>query len=327
MVNDKLLHQEQEKVISICHLLLSQLRKNPLSLEFHSSYKRTINFTIKKGQQEDFSPYAIISFLTNDLGMQASSLRLPEASFQKVKEAVSHVKKEDILFLILDQDQNLILSKHGQELKLGNLYVSYDASMPAFCNQEIENILGKKDIILSEIINCGKAEGIRELLLNELGFFGEKISPVYLNLTRGQNFIKEDFHDFCRQYKEEGKIISYERLIGYGSGLTPYMDDFLAGIMIGENALSQTKNNLSLLEKLANKTNKISFHLLNLAARGLVAEHIKNLLLSLAKEPTKANMQDIRQKIKKVLDFGHSSGTDTLCGIYLAILLSERGKL
>lgn len=110
------------------------------------------------------------------------------------------------------------------------------------------------------------------------------------------------------------------RLIGLGIGLTPSGDDFLCGFLAGLRMSSSVSSQIltvksdnfrQILEKKIcshlNRTNEISAAFLHCAALGQFSIPI-HLLLS-----SEITAEQIYQAFSGI---GHSSGIDTLCGIY-----------
>lgn len=100
------------------------------------------------------------------------------------------------------------------------------------------------------------------------------------------------------------------RLIGLGLGLTPGGDDFLCGVLAGLILCGKTGHPFSLaLQKQIGAhledTNAVSAAFLRCALKGQFSKAVNSLLLL----PTPAEIFAAFSAI------GHSSGTDTLCGI------------
>ena len=99
-----------------------------------------------------------------------------------------------------------------------------------------------------------------------------------------------------------GRLVAGVRLIrGCGEGLTPSGDDFLCGWMLARR-LRRKGTALILVNALGK--NPVSNAFLGLSARGRVNVAVKKLLQA----PSAA-------RVKKVCNFGHSSGADLLCGL------------
>ena len=101
------------------------------------------------------------------------------------------------------------------------------------------------------------------------------------------------------------------RLIGLGIGLTPSGDDFLCGVLAGSSLLQARSLPLCALlrEKISLHlcdTNDISAAFLQCALADQVSLPVKKLLTASCAEEIAAAFRQI----------GHSSGMDTLCGIY-----------
>lgn len=101
------------------------------------------------------------------------------------------------------------------------------------------------------------------------------------------------------------------RLIGLGTGLTPSGDDFLCGVLAGFALIDKTDSIFSLslrteIEKHLYDTNDISRTFLVCALDGQYSLPVNALF----KEPSINEITDSFQKI------GHSSGIDTLCGVF-----------
>ncbi len=101
-------------------------------------------------------------------------------------------------------------------------------------------------------------------------------------------------------------------LLGAGEGLTPSFDDFLAGMLLADRLL---KFNLMLIPWdffaiAAGKTTRQSLQQLAFAASGRLNLAFEEFCAGLCmKEMSSAS-------ILKVMHYGHSSGTDILCGIW-----------
>ena len=151
-----------------------------------------------------------------------------------------------------------------------------------------------------------------ELLLNQPNLVGESL---YMNAI--QNILLQ----FRQSIGDSAKMAdTLCRLIGLGIGLTPSGDDFLCGFLAGLRMSSSVSSQIltvksdnfrQILEKKIcshlNRTNEISAAFLHCAALGQFSIPI-HLLLS-----SEITAEQIYQAFSGI---GHSSGIDTLCGIY-----------
>ena len=101
------------------------------------------------------------------------------------------------------------------------------------------------------------------------------------------------------------------KLIGLGIGLTPSGDDFLCGVLAGAHLMCQTGHPFirqlsARLSECLSLTNDISQSFLTLALQGQFSRPVLLLQKEIEPELLYRNFQAI----------GHSSGLDTLCGIF-----------
>lgn len=102
-------------------------------------------------------------------------------------------------------------------------------------------------------------------------------------------------------------LTSPNNIIGRGLGLTPSGDDVLIGILFamyylnmkGQIEIFRSKSDL-------NRTNNISKEFLKYAYSGIFSESLLSLL----------DGEDLCEKIDHIMKTGHTSGSDTLLGIY-----------
>jgi hypothetical protein len=158
----------------------------------------------------------------------------------------------------------------------------------------------------------------------------------YLFLTGIQNAslnvvqepIKTASTRLLRSFRKQdlvGISISIETLLGNGGGLTPSGDDFLSGFFLYHVRLSQAQNTQpgfalialdEVIRRAREKTTTISVNRLQ-AARSGWAEDVFLSLIDHLFAPDQVPLPDNLPHI--LLNFGHSSGVDTLVGIYFAI--------
>ena len=118
------------------------------------------------------------------------------------------------------------------------------------------------------------------------------------------------------QYQEASQVIS--ELVGLGIGLTPSGDDFLCGILAGFHiqGLEESRKVAYLREAIhenLSRTNEISRSFLISALEG----HFSQAVNELWNNPDEETIAEMFGSI------GHSSGMDTLCGIYYLFFLME----
>lgn len=112
-------------------------------------------------------------------------------------------------------------------------------------------------------------------------------------------------------------------LIGFGPGLTPSGDDFLASLIVSmslsakylgirESSLNKTTDRI--LAALEGRTNLIGQKLIEYASRGSVSEPMFNLVRAIF-----LSEQSLIQSTVDILGIGASSGRDSMLGIILGI--------
>lgn len=155
-----------------------------------------------------------------------------------------------------------------------------------------------------------------ELLLNQPNLVGESL---YMNAI--QNILLQ----FRQSIGDSDKMAdTLCRLIGLGIGLTPSGDDFLCGFLAGLRMSSAVSSHVPaaesdsfrqiLEEKICShldRTNEISAAFLHCAVLGQFSAPV-HLLLN-----PEITAEQIYQAFSGI---GHSSGIDTLCGIYASFL-------
>lgn len=107
-------------------------------------------------------------------------------------------------------------------------------------------------------------------------------------------------------------------LIGLGLGLTPGGDDFLCGVLAGLILCGQSSHSFAaalraqLREHLCD-TNDVSAAFLSCALHGQFSQAVNSL----------TGLPKAAEILSSFSSIGHSSGTDTLCGVYFVLLVRE----
>jgi hypothetical protein len=142
---------------------------------------------------------------------------------------------------------------------------------------------------------------------------------------KNTEFIKDSFLNFIETVlKGDCKNIdrAARKVIGFGPGLTPAMDDFICGIMISFiyfgayynlNLSRVYKFNENLINKSLNKTTRVSAEMLKHSAKGCVNQAVRELLQTILNQKTE---EAINSALIKVTKIGETSGSDTALGIY-----------
>lgn len=191
-----------------------------------------------------------------------------------------------------------------------------------------EDLILKLKILEKFLMGNGKIMGIYPLLSTLCGrikglscFSGKDVK-----LEKEYEFIKGRFLKFMDSYiREDIENLPKDgkNIIGFGRGLTPSMDDFISGIMIssfylsnylGHNGECCHKVNNAIVREIKGRTTLVSEEMLINASMGITNEDIRQFMISfLGDYPPK----DFVSKMNKVINMGETSGSDTLCGIYI----------
>lgn len=273
--------------------------------EIHSIFKSTVNILSEDGK---FIPIVI-----NDKPMSPFSLKL---------DKIIDFKDMDIMI-----GDKVIFTKNY--LKGDNITIRYDNAITwdnsIDLDQQLdslEDVKLKLNIIKEYIREKGNKDGIFRLM---------QFIPFDLYngndhiLDSSQIFIKERFENFVKAFInnniKEINTLS-KKIIGFGPGLTPSMDDFLSGMMIANlyishylkfNIKQAYEINHQIVNTIENKTTRVSEEMLKQSSIGEANEDLKSLVVSIIS----INNNILENQIDRVINFGHSSGTDILCGIYI----------
>lgn len=113
-------------------------------------------------------------------------------------------------------------------------------------------------------------------------------------------------------------------LVGLGQGLTPAGDDFLLGILAALDLVGKVSERGALCAALQlQKTNQISAAFLQAAKDSVYAECFLLLMQTLA---VGATPEEIGRCAVRVLQTGHTSGSDTLSGLLWCLETIERKR-
>lgn len=166
-----------------------------------------------------------------------------------------------------------------------------------------------------------KPEGLSELLPFLVG-----VSPEYLNKDNQLKRISGKINEIRTQITQGDMLPlsqTIQSFLGLGSGLTPWGDDFVMGLLFSLNrwrvAFQAVKNlpkfNQQIVDAAYKCTTTLSANLIECAALGLAEERLIQAvdLLATAK-------QNQSEALTGILNWGNSSGVDALVGMMTAFL-------
>lgn len=271
----------------------SVLQTSPCG-KVHSIYRRTINLQFGDcllSLQSNGSPLSPISLITelDQTGMAALMLEVgqPVASTAHCIYTISSKYPCSFSFMeaqIIDLKLRPPVQPLSHSLMAKALSLSPNFG---FCSL----FSGKKSAL-----SAPKPSSNQELVL----------SAAHLRIERCTHYFKAGAYELAAQ--------ELTLLLGLGIGLTPSGDDFLCGVLAGLTLGGHSRHPFSLalqniLSDHLSDTNDISRAFLICALQSQYSQAVISL-------PSASSPKDILDSFTSI---GHSSGIDTLCGIYYAI--------
>lgn len=296
--------------------LYEYLKANETFGEVHSKFDRSINILL----HDDI----LVTLLTDTKDVAPMSVVCDHKTFNALNVNVGdHITNTDTKLylgnrLLVDVDEYATWEKTDKS-KL----IKYD--------------IGKHkksvDTLYKRIIEKGKLDGIGSVIyyFDEDVLGDAQIENHDIEKNHYVNFILERIERFIDDYKncsftriEE----SFVRIIGFGPGLTPSVDDFICGLFSASKSLCEfydvsgsylTLLGEKLVDKLHLRTTRISEEMIRHCFKNNISRRYDVLLTTLLYE----TKEDLQASIDKVIEFGDTSGTDFLAGVYTACRLFE----
>lgn len=284
----------------------AKLRPN-IDLYVHSIYERTINLMLD-GQ--------LIALQIADSPVSPISIILPlnETGLDKLK-----IKS------------NSPVSIDGTSLLIGKNIISLDHAYDVYDDTLYEHNFSTslKDVVWQLITTSGR-DGFSVLISSHdtpddiaLSYARKKLDAAESICSTMTSINSADETTKSNQLNKLCNSLS--GLIGVGTGLTPSGDDFMTGVLSTFKAFPQCFNS-RLISSLSNSicsrrnnTNEISSAFIDCALRGQFSKAIIDLYDSLCLDNVQSpgiGQEYIDNLLDSFLDIGHTSGIDTLIGIY-----------
>lgn len=301
-----ILHTSMYTIKTFNRLKSAKLRPN-IDLYVHSIYERTINLMLD-GQ--------LIALQIADSPVSPISIILPldETGLDRLK-----IKSNSPVSI---DDTNLLVGKNI--ISLDHAYDVYDDTL-----YEHNFSTSLKDVVWQLITTSGR-DGFSVLISSH-----ETPDDIALSYARKKLDAAESIcstmtsinsADETTKSNQLNKLCdSLSGLIGVGTGLTPSGDDFMTGVLSTFKAFPQCFNH-KLISSLSNSicsrrnnTNEISCTFIDCALRGQFSKAIIDLYDSVCSDNVQASgigQESIDNLLDSFLDIGHTSGIDTLTGIY-----------
>lgn len=258
--------------------------QTPTIAKVHSIFAKTINLTIFN---------QILALQPQNAYLSPLSL-LTFYSEQELNQLIQqfNLKKDSIIELQFD-------------LKNCQIYHSELAKMPfnsALCQQYLQQV--------EQMLKGSNKNGLRPLILYQQAedFIFQAMGQILQQAQ--QNFIESNWQGMSQQLA---------KLIGLGIGLTPSGDDFLCGVLavLQKFALQNTALFQHLqwqIQQNLSQTNEISAAFLRCALQN----HFSQPVIDFWQENSRQNSTAVLAQFEQI---GHSSGVDTLCGMYFMLKL------
>lgn len=247
------------------------------------------------------------------------------------------IKKEDMMQTKF-QPMDIVVVQKGT-IELSNVCADFSSATswnPKWSNTEAvskEELQNRFEHFLNRLINQGKREGFLPYLNASFCLKILNRNAFSIPGNRYVEFAEGRLNQFVSAYRNSvdrsDSIIvrDFGKIVGFGPGLTPSSDDFIAGFMamtlLCPYGRPRNKEDLIILNQIIVKEAKgrttiVGEALLYHAARGYVAEKYHKVFDQLLYQ-TEPNLD---RAIDAALLHGDTSGTDFLTGVAVAMLLS-----
>lgn len=282
----------------------------------HSKFNRSINILL----HDDI----LVTLLTDTKDVAPMSAVCDHKTFNDLNVNVGdHITTTDTRFHL----ENRFLVDVGD-------YVTWEKTDTSkLIKYDLEKHKILVDILYKRIIEIGNLDGIGAVVY----FFDEdvlnSIQVENSNIEKNHyvNFILERLERFIDDYKNCDFLRieeSFVKIIGFGPGLTPSVDDYICGLFSASKSLCEfydvNDNYISrlceiLVDKLHLRTTRISEEMIRHCFQSNISRTYDVLLTTLLYE----TKEELEASISKVIEFGNTSGTDFLAGVYTACRLFE----
>ena len=305
----------------------------------HSAYRKTINLSIGgtlaalQAKGSPISPISLITTLTSG-EMEGLGVRVGDAVTFENNEITIHKFDSSVSFSFAEAAVHNLNLIHSLKYNISD---SSNTMLPSLTESSLHQL---HDNIKKSL--AGISTGGFEVIFNH-----HVNDDTSMMLIAAKKRIEK-----CTQLYIEGEhaetAAELARLIGLGIGLTPSGDDFLCGvlaglILTGQNDSTFSKKLRAAVSEHLTDTVDVSAAFLRCALEGQFSLAVNHLLtnskvheeFSSDDSQAKCNettaesesaIADVPTITENFLAIGHSSGTDTLCGIMyvLELLFSEK---
>jgi hypothetical protein len=226
------------------------------------------------------------------------------------------------------------VDEHGLRIGPGVLLESTAASLWQPCPIKTGEVVRLAELpgrvrTLTLILDCAQAPGLGQFIPQ---IVHDKSEPVTTTddpvLLRAKPLVL-NAADAFRKGDGERAALCADALVGLGAGLTPSGDDFLGGLLFGASALrtgypgSRFVDVEIPVKTYRARTHPISFTLLCDHASGHAIAPLHSIVNGIL---TGASIESIRPAVLQLVHVGHSTGWDTLAGLFAGLLMADSGS-
>ena len=284
---------------------------NCREVKIHSIFSRVINLECKS--------IGLLSVVMGDVGMASNYLQIER--LENLDFTLLDIREGDSAYM---RSKKLILNE-GIDIDFqvattwkGNMELVYEG-----------NKINENDGVIKKNIGQG-AYKIANLQLRKENLrtleYGLKVysaeNSMYRRIFQQEEALLKQSVDslkLCGSRKDINGAV--EGLIGFGPGLTPSGDDFLAGLGVVTYYCSfKTEFKQYLEEAVAkgmHRTNTISAAMLKNSLKGEAHEFVQDLMYAVMFQ----NPPEVIEKLKKLIKVGATSGSDLATGVYVGFVI------
>ncbi|MEJ2763591.1 DUF2877 domain-containing protein [Photobacterium sp. MCCC 1A19761] len=287
------------KVIQVAEPILALLRiHSPLSTEVHSVFTSACNLA---------SPYGLISVLAPTKRMNPRGILIDDpAWFRTLQPGATVSLSLSPEPTIAQSARSPGLSIHGPATTVFSPKLPETTAIPAALISELPQYLAEHQTAMGIYTLLNHCVPL-QLCASDTPYYSPMMADFFMPRLRA----------LVQALHQQRRPLDLSAIIGFGAGLTPSADDLLVGLLslldfINHPYFSVIAQacRLSLAQ-----TTDVSATMLSLATEHQYNEEIIALYAVLS-EP-----DQLPGALDNMLAYGHSSGHDTLCGIFVGIHL------
>ena len=304
------------KVLCVSEDCLSYFEKAPLKKqgEIQAVFDRAVNIRFYDG--------TLVSLVAVALDLAPMTLQVSATSFRNY-----------------DWLQGTKVIAETDALLIDNKRLDFSSAKIWILRPELGEPLPHDQIILrleqftALLLEKGNPDGLLPYLCHTTCMTVPRLCALNSMTNAYVTFIESRLDQFVAAYfdstdRGEAKTVeAFSRIVGFGPGLTPATDDFVAGVMaaclwmpfgcfMDRDALVRRNEKLAQIAR--EKTTYVSVSMLEYAARGRIASKYADLLKRLCYE----DIEDLESVILQAMNHGDTSGTDFLTGAAVAMRLT-----